>query len=426
MVNFFRNNFLLFPSLLLAIFLYSGLVKIPDQDFYSSLIPLKDVVSIEGQAIGNPTVMQGGMKACKIRLLLTQVSDKNGLVAKADGRAELFVPLDLYQIYQPGKLYSAWRGKKTNFLLDKGAVLSLDAKPFFSTKEKEGDSFKCLSIKSCHFKKGIVGSVQKTRALCRLHFTRLMFAWGGAGGLLLALLSGSRSYLENEVANAFRQAGLSHVLALSGMHLSLIGGLAFSLGKKSVGKKIAQALELFAIILFVWFAGKSPSLFRALLCSLIALISAFLKIKTGSSLNALALAFAIHISFFPNDAFELSFQLSYGALLGILLFNEIAAKNLTSLIPRSAGDSLGASTGAQIITMPLSLKVFGACAPGGILSSAVVSPFITIFVYSGIFFVLISLALPFMAPLCGGAMAFFYDFIKESVFFFANIPCLKI
>ena len=70
------------------------------------------------------------------------------------------------------------------------------------------------------------------RALCRLYFKRMMFAWGSAGGLLLALLCGARDFTESETADAFRMAGLSHILALSGMHLSLFYGLAAFAGKK--------------------------------------------------------------------------------------------------------------------------------------------------------------------------------------------------
>lgn len=424
MVDSLRNNFLLLPALLLAGFLYGGFLDVQKASSYESLVPAEDALFFEGTVAGNPSFSPNS-KFFKIKLRLQRAEGKNGLVAAAKGEADFFVPAALCQIYQPGKLYTAWRGKKVDLLLDQGARLCLEAKPAkFSSKG--GPAFECKEIGACSFDKTLLGRLQKIRALCRLHFARLMFAWGDAGGLLLALLSGSRAFLNPKTADAFRLAGLSHVLALSGMHLSLIGGLALALGKKSFGKRAARFLELFAIIFFVWFAGKSPSLFRALLCSTIAFASSLFKVKAKSLLNVLALAFIIHVSLFPKDAFEISFQLSYGALFGILLFNGISGKFFTAFLPSSAGLALGSSAGAQALTLPLSLKYFGLFAPGGILSSAALCPAMTLFVYAGFAFVAVSLAFPFMAPLCGTLLAFFYKLISRAVFFFAGLPCVKL
>ena len=380
MVDCIRNNFLLFPALLLAAALYSGFLNVQKTSSYASLVPLEDAVFFEGTVAGSPAVSPSS-KSCKIKLRLEKAVAKNGLVAPAKGEADFFAPASLCQIYQPGKLYTAWRGKKIDLLLDQGARLFVEARPAnFSPKGEP--AFECKEISSCSFDNTIAGRFLKTRALCRLQFARLT-----------SCTTVSKSSCSGSVQYNFS-------LALSGMHLSLIGGLAFALGKKSFGKKAGRALELFAIAFFVWFAGKSPSLFRALLCSIIALASSLLKVKAKSSLNALALAFLIHISLFPKDAFEISFQLSYGALFGILLFNGISAKAFTSWLPRSAGLSLGSSAGAQALTLPLSLRYFGLFAPGGILSSAALCPAMTFFVYLGFAFVLVSLAFPFMAPLC--------------------------
>ena len=83
--------------------------------------------------------------------------------------------------------------------------------------------------------------------------------WGRAGGFLLALLSGSKEYLDSKISNTFRHSGLSHILALSGMHLSLISSIAGIVENKSALKKLGLLLKVGTIILFVWFAGISPS-----------------------------------------------------------------------------------------------------------------------------------------------------------------------
>ena len=63
-----------------------------------------------------------------------------------------------------------------------------------------------------------------------------MFYWNEAGGLFLALISGIREYTDQSAADSFRRAGLSHILALSGMHLSLFSGITAKISHKT-GKK---------------------------------------------------------------------------------------------------------------------------------------------------------------------------------------------
>ncbi len=428
MVGILKSNFLLFPALALCVLLYAF---IPDQDprpprFLSSKSNQR---LVECELLSCPVQVGENKKYNLARARLFLVENEDGLVSSADGETSLYFPSELCEIYQPGRLYSAWRGKKVDFLLDKGArcVLLASEKSFFDKKSSlEKKSFYVSELLSCSFKDTFWGRLQRLRALSRLLFARLMFAWGSAGGLLLALLSGSRSYLESDSARAFRLSGLSHVLALSGMHLSLFSSLAFAFGKKTFGKKAAPYLELFAISVFVWFAGKSPSLFRALLCSFAAIFSGLLKIKAKSPLNLLALVFLIHVCVFPRDIRELSFMLSYGSLAGILAFNEFIAKPLFGAIPSGAANSLAQSLGAQSVSMPICARFFGFLTPAGILASVFVSPMVTIFIYLGLFCILASLLFPFAAPLCGCLLSFVYKGIKGSVLFFSAIPCLKI
>jgi len=406
MVDSFKNNFLLLPAITLAALLY-GLIPIQAEKPAIFLFKSQELSYIECKLISSPVKVGSQKKSYMFKAELLSAGKKNGAISSAKGHAQILLPLELCEIYQPGKLYSSWRGDKINFVLDKGAICNLKVKEGACLTSDKKLFFNGEKIISCAYENNFLGRLQKMRALSRLHFTRLMYAWGNAGGLLLALLTGSRAYLEDQSADAFKLAGLSHILALSGMHLSLFSSVAFALGKKSLGKKMAPFLELFAISLFVWFAGKSPSLFRALLCSSVAIFFRLLKIPIRSSLNILAFVFIVHICLFPPDMYELSFMLSYGALAGILAFNEFVSKPLLSALPSNAGKSLGQSVGAQAMTMPICARFFGTLSPGGILSSAVVSPLVSIFIYSGLVFILISFAFPFMAPFCGSLLSFF-------------------
>lgn len=425
MVDSLKNNFLLLPAVTLAVLLYA-FIPVKDQKPADFLFKSQDVSWIECRLLSCPVKVGKERKSYMVKAELIKVGKNDGGVSSASGAAQIILPLELCEIYQPGKLYSSWRGKKVDFLLDKAARCVFAVRQGTEPGADGRFFFNAQSILSCDYPSGFWGRIQKVRALSRLHFTRLMYAWGSAGGLLLALLTGSRSYLEDDSAEAFKLAGLSHILALSGMHLSLFSSIAFALGKRSVGKRLAPFLELCAICLFVWFAGKSPSLFRALLCSAAAIILGLLKVPIKSSLNILALVFIVHICAFTPDMYELSFMLSYGALAGILAFNEFVTKPLLAALPSNAGKSLGQSVGAQALTMPICARFFGTMAPGGILSSAVVSPMVSIFIYLGLVFIIISFAFPFMAPLCGSLLSFVYGWIKRAVLLFSAIPCVKL
>ncbi len=433
-----RKAPLVLPAVVLAALFYSGVLRANFEKPCRALFPSQSISRLSGTVVSNPVRVSGYNDCYRVKVRLDSVRTKDGAFSQASGVAEAFVPASLYEIYSPGKLYSAWRGEKPKFLMDNGAKVDLEVVPKEAKGHRNGSArtkteFHVTRINGCVWQKsgegkarGVFTQILRIRALSRLHFTRLMYAWGNAGGMILALLSGSREYLPGEISEAFRNAGLSHILALSGMHLSLFSGMAFFLGKKTLGKRYAPAFELFAVIAFFWFAGKSPSLFRALICSLCVIFSAIFHIKIKSMLNVLAFSFLIHIAIFPADMFELGFMLSYGALAGILCFNEPVARILSRLFPYHAKNSLAQSVGAQAFTIPVCLRFFKVITPIGIVASAALSPIVTAFVYVSLAFIVLSLLCPLFAPIFGHILGAFYFVLERCVFLFAKFPRLKV
>ena len=263
------------------------------------------------------------------------------------------------------------------------------------------------------------------RAFCRFAFKRLMYGWGSAGGFILALLSGSREYTDSSLCETFRNAGLSHVLALSGMHLSFFSSIAGGTGKKILGKKFDFWLRLFGILFFVWFAGLSPSLFRALLCSLILLFCGIFFCVQVNFFKVLCFVFLLHCMIFPDDIFSAAFILSYGALAGILLFGNAFKHIFQSFFPKKISDSLSASAGAQSVAFPLSLALFKSAAPGGILASVAVCPLVSIFLTFSMVAIFFSFMIPFLSPFFGVIMNFLYQIIKLTAELFALLPLVE-
>ena len=222
-------------------------MRLPQRNRAHFLLPAETVTGIKGEIISSPAKTQNGKYyACNFYLNAAEAKINGTKVqSRADGLLSVLIPTAIAEVYFPGKLYSA-ANKKGAFLYESGALYH------FSGSIK-GSAFIVKSCSECTWKKGLFGKIDFFRALCRLQFKRLMYAWGSAGGLLLALLCGSREYLDPTVYSSFRTAGLSHIIALSGMHLSMFSSIALFFGSRFGRKKLTFIIRIIALILFVWF-----------------------------------------------------------------------------------------------------------------------------------------------------------------------------
>jgi competence protein ComEC len=145
--------------------------------------------------------------------------------------------------------------------------------------------------------------------------------------LAQALLTGDQSKIPHEIQQTFSQAGVSHLLAFSGLNLSLVGGLTFfllrfllSFSEKTLlylnVRKWALIGSFFPILGYALLAGLSPSALRALFMVWM-VITAFLLNKYSDLLNTLSLAALIILLLSPGSLFLPSFQLSFLAVWAI-------------------------------------------------------------------------------------------------------------
>jgi competence protein ComEC len=207
---------------------------------------------------------------------------------------------------------------------------------------------------------------------------RLLTAFEGKswGGLAAALLLGVRENLDGELAASYRDAGLSHILALSGMHLAFLSGLLALLLKKPLGKNGAIIAGLVFVFAYLLFIGPQPSLVRAAI--LYALGSALvLGGHERATLPLLGACFMLQLLIFPASALSLSFILSYEALAGILILGPYVEELLTGRLPAKAAQALAASAGAFLFTVPSAAFAFGMLRPVGLAAGLVVTPLST-------------------------------------------------
>ena len=207
-----------------------------------------------------------------------------------------------------------------------------------------------------------------------------------AAGLAIALLIGYREELETELSQVYANTGVVHIIAISGMHLALIGWLLQQLllpfHKKRVPQIIAQLIIVLVIWLFSLLADATPSVLRAAISfSLVAL--GVLINRKPNSLNSLLAAGFILLVLQPLWLWDLGFQLSFLAVLSILLF----APSLQRIGKKLPGwiyapyQLMAVSVAAQILTVPVSIYYFHQFPASFLLSNLVAIPLSTLLIY---------------------------------------------
>ena len=241
------------------------------------------------------------------------------------------------------------------------------------------------------------GAADALRARSRAALERMILNQRGPGsGLLLAVLLGDRRHLRAEEVEAFRRAGALHLLALSGLHVGLVYALAGGLGRgvallgllaaprrQRLWVALGAAVGLGAVLLYVELAGIRPSLARAAMMLVLSRLAAAAG-RRPRSLEVLALSALAALAADPRVVRELSFQLSYAALLGILQLGPWIARRLPAWLPPGLRSAVGMAVGAQAATAPLVLATFGRLHPVGMLSGLVLVPYTALFLWFGV------------------------------------------
>ena len=171
------------------------------------------------------------------------------------------------------------------------------------------------------------------------------------GAIAAALVTGDRSYIPTELRQAFADAGLAHVLAISGLHLSLIAGLIFLLLRRLMClwpiisnrfpvKKIAAILAAIASGLYMAIADFGIPVQRSFVMISLAMLAICLD-RTAFSMRSLAIAAVVVLIFSPQSLLSASFQLSFSAVLGLLAFYESVWQCLQEKVIKSSSNFLG-------------------------------------------------------------------------------------
>lgn len=245
--------------------------------------------------------------------------------------------------------------------------------------------------------------------LCR----RICSVVDGEGGVLLsAMLLGEREALSAQTVRDFRRIGTSHLLAISGLHLSilvlLLDRFLYLIG---AGRRIRVALVLPAVLAYAVLVGGGFSVLRAALMLLVCYLALLLR-ADHDPLTALAVSAALILAATPGAIFDTSFQMTVLATFGLLSFGRLQSL-LLPLIPKRKGakgallallrftvSSLLVSFAASFAILPVSYLTFGEVSLLTPLSNLLLVPFVTPLLLLGVLTLLLPvLPLGFLAGL---------------------------
>ena len=188
-----------------------------------------------------------------------------------------------------------------------------------------------------------------------------------AAPLVRALVTGNRENLTDAFTTSLQRVGLSHTVAVSGMHLAFLAGLlSLVLGR---GKRRTALVTLVWVVVFCGVAGNTPSVLRAAVMILMLQLAPLVE-RERDILTSLAFALMMLLLSNPFSAAHVGLQLSFGAVAGILLVSDpIQSWLLARLrldrrpkaflprqlirLPRFLVSTLAATLGASVLTVPL-------------------------------------------------------------------------
>lgn len=186
-----------------------------------------------------------------------------------------------------------------------------------------------------------------------------------SSSLLMGIIFGIKEQMPREFADNLRISGVFHVIAASGMNVTLIGGFISSGLAFFLKRQIALGISIMGIIFYAALAGFEPSIIRASIMGIL-VFSAQIMGRQTMAANGLFLAGFAMLFINPSLISDIGFQLSFTATLGILYIKPLFGKR------SGIGSDVLTTIAAQIATLPILLANFGSYSIYSILVNGLV------------------------------------------------------
>ena len=244
----------------------------------------------------------------------------------------------------------------------------------------------------------------------------------GAKNINRAILLGDNTRIRKDLKDKIRYIGLSHIFAMSGLHIGLVIAIFYFIFKKTVkNKRLIEILLLISITLYYLSVKESPSFTRAYIMAVVYLLGKLFyeKIDLGKTLFISAI---ISILINPTAIFSVSFQLSYGAMVVIIyIFPYVRKINYKKF---KILDYILFTTTIQIFLIPITVYYFNSIQFLSVISNLILLPLASF--YITINYVALFLENFYLSFLLKPVIKILYKILIYFIDFFSELPYLSI
>lgn len=242
-------------------------------------------------------------------------------------------------------------------------------------------------------------------------------------GLMNGMLIGYRGGLSDEMQKAFSDAGLLHIMAVSGANVAFLAApLAFLLKLMRIRKRAANLIIIGFLNLFACVTGFEPSVQRAVCMACILLMSAVLY-REPDVYSTIAVSCIIILLISPYMLFNIGFQLSYAATLGIvMLYRNISKAICCRFIPKKTADVIAATLAAQTGVFPITLLHFNKVSVISLIPNILTAPLLGIITVLGALMAILGQLSLKLSVLLGYANNIFLSIVLYITKWSASLP----
>lgn len=221
--------------------------------------------------------------------------------------------------------------------------------------------------------------------------------------LLLGILIGYDDDLSKNIKEDFQNSSLSHILAVSGMHVSFVIMFVVSfLSKLKSPKKMSKLICIVFLIFFIFLTGETPSVKRACIMAILGIISQ-LVYRKSDTITSLSVSLLIILICNPFSIMDIGLILSFTATCSIIIFYKIVyslisinnSKETTNKITVKFKEIVSVSLSAQILVFPLSILFFNKLSLTFIFSNILITIFIGAIIVLGFTLVIVPIDILF-------------------------------
>lgn len=263
---------------------------------------------------------------------------------------------------------------------------------------------------------------------------------GESAAIAAALITGERGYIRDDIRQAYTDAGIAHVLAISGLHLSLIAGIVFMVIRRGLSlslwmaehfdlKKIASFFTIPFLLGYLFISGMGVPAIRSFIMVSIVMLAILLD-RRAISMRLLTLAALAILCIQPESILSASFALSFAAVMGLVALYQdgwvpfqqwVLEGGLFRRFVAYLGGIVITTIVASAVTTPISLYIFNRISVQAILGNLVAIP-LTGFVIMPALLLLV-LSLPFGgSSLCGQIASYGIDLLTKASVYTASLP----